>query len=386
MVRIDIIELSKNFGGHRVLSDVNLSIAEGEFVALVGPSGCGKSTLLRIIAGLEAVTAGTVAFDGRPMNAVPPQARNVAMVFQSYALYPHMRVRGNLAFGLKQKGLRPDEIARRVDSAAKMLEIGSLLDRYPRELSGGQRQRVAMGRAMVREPVAFLLDEPLSNIDAQLRVSMRVEIRALQRRLAATTLYVTHDQVEAITLADRIALMNAGCIVQIGSPLDLYDRPANRFVAGFIGSPAMNFIPGRRIDRGVQAADGSIIVLPSSYLHADGDLLVGLRPEHLCLVVSEKATTLPTIDALVRHVERLGAESELYADGCRTHLCIRHFGRDVPAIGAPIRVAYDPTRIHLFDKTTGLRVAESAAEHEASSDNNTFAGSPLNSKEFQIST
>jgi ABC-type sugar transport system ATPase subunit len=357
MASIDIVDLNKDFGGHRVLKNVNLSIADGEFVALVGPSGCGKSTLLRIIAGLEPVSSGSVVFDGTPVNAQPPQARNVAMVFQSYALYPHMRVRDNVAFGLRQKHLPAAEIKRRVADAAKVLGLEPYLDRYPRELSGGQRQRVAMGRAMVREPVAFLLDEPLSNLDAQLRASMRAEIRALQRRLGVTTIYVTHDQVEAMTLADRIAFLNGGEIMQVADALDLYDRPANRFVAGFIGSPAMNFIAGRRSNGGVLTADGSVIALPLHYAHAEGDLILGLRPEHLS-IHPDTATGRPALDGIVCHVEHLGAETELYAESCGTRLCLRYFGRQVPPIGARIRVGYDPARLHLFDGATERRIAE----------------------------
>jgi len=357
MASVDIVELSKEFGGHRVLKNLNLSVGEGEFVALVGPSGCGKSTLLRIIAGLEPATSGVVAFDGKPVNSTPPQARNVAMVFQSYALYPHMRVRDNLAFGLRQRGYAAAEVKRRVTNAAKLLELESYLDRYPRQLSGGQRQRVAMGRAMVREPVAFLLDEPLSNLDAQLRVSMRLEIRALQERLGVTTIYVTHDQVEATTLADRIAVLNGGEIMQVDSPLDLYDRPANRFVAGFMGSPPMNFICGIRSDDGIRAPDGSAIVLPPRYAHAEGELIVGIRPEHLA-ISRGIGLGLPTIDGVVRHVEHLGAETELYVDSCGARLCARHFSREAPPVGTAIRLAYEPTRLHLFDKATDLRVGE----------------------------
>ena len=357
MASIDIVDLHKDFGGHQVLKNLNLSVAEGEFVALVGPSGCGKSTLLRIIAGLEPASSGLVVFDGKPVNSNPPQARNVAMVFQSYALYPHMRVRDNLAFGLRQRRYPRAEVERRIANAAKILELDRYLDRYPRQLSGGQRQRVAMGRAMVREPVAFLLDEPLSNLDAQLRVSMRLEIRALQERLGVTTIYVTHDQVEAITLADRIALLNGGEIMQVDSPLNLYDRPANRFVAGFIGSPAMNFVSGVRSDDCIRIPDGSVIPLAPQYAHAPGELIIGLRPEHLS-VLNDASSGLPTIHAVVRHVERLGAETEIYAEGCGTRLCVRHFGREVPAIGTPVRLAYDPGRLHLFDRTTERRVTE----------------------------
>lgn len=361
MASIDIVDLNKDFAGHRILRDVNLSIGEGEFLALVGPSGCGKSTLLRIIAGLEPVSSGVVAFDGEPVNARPPQARNVAMVFQSYALYPHMRVRDNLAFGLRQQKLPPPEIARRVAEAVRALELERYLDRYPRELSGGQRQRVAMGRAIVREPVAFLLDEPLSNLDAQLRASMRVEIRALQERLGVTTIYVTHDQIEAISLADRIALLNGGEIMQVDTPLGLYDRPANRFVAGFIGSPAMNFIAGTRSGDGVRVADGGMIALPPGYADAPNEVVVGLRPEHLALDRAEGGDGASTVGGIVRHVEHLGAETELHVESCGTRLCLRHFGRDAPASGTPVRIRYDQAYLHLFDAATDRRIPQQLA-------------------------
>lgn len=357
MARIDLVKINKSFGSHPVLRDVDLSVAEGEFVVLVGPSGCGKSTLLRIIAGLEPVSSGVVAFNGNSVDEKPPQARNVAMVFQSYALYPHMRVRENLAFGLRHRRLPAAEIDRRVAMAAKVLHLDLYLDHYPRELSGGQRQRVAMGRAMVREPVAFLLDEPLSNLDAQLRVSMRLEIRALQERLGVTTIYVTHDQVEAMTLADRIAVLKAGELVQVDTPLDLYDRPANLFVAGFIGSPAMNFIAGIRDSDGLRTSDGNVISLPSHYAHAAGELIVGLRPEHLSVRL-DTTQSQPTIEGVVYHVEHLGAETELYAESCGTRLCLTHSSREAPPIGTRIHVAYDPSRLHLFDKTTERRIVE----------------------------
>jgi ABC-type sugar transport system ATPase subunit len=358
MASIDVVGLNKEFGGRRVLSDINLSIGEGEFVALVGPSGCGKSTLLRVIAGLEPVASGTVAFDGEPVDGQPPQARNIAMVFQSYALYPHMRVRDNLAFGLKQHGLPRAERERRIAATAQALELESLLDRYPRALSGGQRQRVALGRAMVREPRAFLLDEPLSNLDAQLRVSTRLEIRALQRRLRMTMVYTTHDQVEAITLADRIAVMNGGRIVQIATPLELYDYPADRFVASFIGSPAMNFIKGIRQSDTILTSEGNAIRLPPQYADAPHEIVVGLRPEHLSLASGNTPGAL-SLEGIVRHVENLGAEVEIYVDACGTRLCVRHFGRNAPPIGAAVRVGYDIDRIHLFDKSTSERIRES---------------------------
>jgi ABC-type sugar transport system ATPase subunit len=357
MTSVDVVNLNKDFGEHRILKNINLSIAEGEFVVLVGPSGCGKSTLLRIIAGLETASSGVVAFGGKSVNAISPQARNVAMVFQSYALYPHMRVRDNLAFGLRRRGAAAAEIERCVAHAAKLLELERYLDRYPRQLSGGQRQRVAIGRAIVREPAVFLLDEPLSNLDAQLRLSMRLEIRALQERLGVTTIYVTHDQVEATTLAHRIVVLNGGEIMQVGNPLDLYDRPDNKFVAGFIGSPPMNFVSGVARDGSVRASDGNAIVLPGSYAHVAGELIVGLRPEHVSLV-REQGDERLTIAGVIRHIEHLGAETEFYVESCGTQICVRHFGREVSAVGTAVRLAYNVDRLHLFDKATGRRISE----------------------------
>ncbi|HXW30780.1 MAG TPA: ABC transporter ATP-binding protein [Xanthobacteraceae bacterium] len=360
MTSIDVVDLCKDFGAHHILKHVDLSVEEGEFVALVGPSGCGKSTLLRIIAGLEAPSSGIVAFHGKPVNHLAPQARNVAMVFQSYALYPHMTVRANMAFGLKQQRRPAAEISERVAKATRILGLEPYLDRYPRQLSGGQRQRVAMGRAMVREPVAFLLDEPLSNLDAQLRGAMRAEIRLLHQQLGVTTLYVTHDQVEAITMADRIVVMNAGEIVQVAGPLDLYDRPANRFVAQFIGSPAMNFIEGTRTSNGLRARDGTIVPLPPRYGPADGEVSLGIRPEHLTVRADSDASPW-SIPGTLRHVEHLGAETELYVDTCGTRLCARHFRRETLPTAVRVRVALDPDRMHLFDAATGQRIADTAA-------------------------
>ena len=245
MASIEIRDVNKVFGATHVLHDVDLEVANGEFLVLVGPSGCGKSTLLRMIAGLEEVSGGEIVIGGRVVTDLPPKDRDIAMVFQNYALYPHMTVRDNMAFSLKLHGVPKDSVARQVAEAAEILDLTPYLDRFPRQLSGGQRQRVAMGRAIVRNPQVFLFDEPLSNLDAKLRVQMRVEIRALHQRLKATSVYVTHDQIEAMTMADRIVVLHEGRVEQIGSPLDLYDRPVNLFVAGFIGSPAMNFINGK---------------------------------------------------------------------------------------------------------------------------------------------
>src|SRR5213082_1458783 len=262
MATVHFREIVKNYGKTRVLHGISLDIADGEFVVLVGPSGCGKSTLLRMLAGLEDITGGTIAIDGRVVNDVDSKDRDIAMVFQSYALYPHMTVRENMGFSLRLRNDKRALIDQRVAQAAKILNLEPFLQRYPRELSGGQRQRVAMGRAIVRDPKVFLFDEPLSNLDAQLRVQMRVEIKRLQQELATTSLYVTHDQVEAMTLADRLIVMNAGTVDQIGRPLDLYERPATAFVAGFIGSPAMNLIAGRLDGNAVAVSDAALPVAP----------------------------------------------------------------------------------------------------------------------------
>ena len=329
---------------------VSCAVADGELVVVVGPSGCGKSTLLRMVAGLEAVSAGTVAIDGRVVNGVEPKDRDIAMVFQNYALYPHMSVYDNMAYGLRMHGVPRDEIRVRVDRAAAILQLDGLLDRKPRQLSGGQRQRVAMGRAIVRDPKVFLFDEPLSNLDAKLRVQMRVEIKRLQQELGTTSLYVTHDQVEAMTLADRLVVMNAGTVDQIGPPLDLYERPATAFVAGFIGSPAMNLVEGR-IDAG-----GVVIgncILPAQHPAEVGrTVLVGLRPEHLEIAA---AGPLPlTVELL----ERLGADTIVHGrlGGDGTVLTARAAGTVNPGLGEVLRFAVRPEHIHLFDLETGQRL------------------------------
>ncbi|MDB5828687.1 MAG: Glycerol-3-phosphate-transporting ATPase [Variovorax sp.] len=309
MASITIRRLAKNFGATPVIRGIDIDIRDGEFVALVGPSGCGKSTLLRMIAGLESVDAGEILLGDRRINDVAPRDRDVAMVFQNYALYPHMTVGENLGFGLKIHGLKADDIARRVQQAADTLGLGELLKRRPKQLSGGQRQRVAMGRAIVRQPQAFLFDEPLSNLDAKLRVQMRTEIKALHQRLGTTTVYVTHDQVEAMTMADRIVVLKDGLVEQVGAPLELYDRPRNAFVAGFIGSPAMNFIPGRlQLDGApyVLTDDGLRLPLVPGSRGAHGDrVLYGTRPEHFTIDTSRGLSA----DVIV--VEPTGSETQV---------------------------------------------------------------------------
>src|SRR5476649_642475 len=282
MAEVAFKQVQKSFGAVQVLKQIDLTVADGEFLVLVGPSGCGKSTLLRALAGLEGVTHGRILIDGRMVNDLPPKDRDIAMVFQNYALYPHMSVLENLTFALKLRDMKPDEIAARANQAATILGLQDLLGRYPRQLSGGQRQRVAMGRAIVRKPQVFLFDEPLSNLDAKLRVQMRTEIKALHQRLKTTSIYVTHDQIEAMTMADKIVVMNAGKTEQIGSPLELYDNPTNLFVAGFIGSPAMNFLPGRVAASGIEVGEGLFLPIPAGNAAVAGrEVIIGVRPEHL---------------------------------------------------------------------------------------------------------
>jgi multiple sugar transport system ATP-binding protein len=348
---IEWMGVSKRYGDVTVIPDFSLSIAAGEFVALLGPSGCGKSTLLRMLAGLDPVSSGRITIGGRDVTSLPPGQRGVAMVFQQYALYPHMTVRDNMAFGLRNVRMKEDEIAHRVAQASQMLELDALLDRKPVQLSGGQRQRVAIGRAAVKEPLAFLFDEPLSNLDAALRTRTRLELARLHKRLAATMLFVTHDQVEAMTLANRIAVMNQGRIEQFAAPMELYDRPATRFVAGFVGSPAMNFLPVQRApDQGgrcaVRLSDGATLctaVAATADIGA-GPLTLGVRPD--ALTPSEHGQ----LNGVVEVIERLGDRTLLHvllADGV---LVVADAPRKrEPAAGATVRLQIDTTRAHLFD-------------------------------------
>src|SRR5512140_858885 len=284
MAGISLQGVTKSFGKNEVIHRTDIDIADGEFVVIVGPSGCGKSTVLRMIAGLETATQGEIRIGGERVNEVEPKDRNIAMVFQNYALYPHMTVYENMSYGLRIRRMPRDEIRERVNRAAGILELTPYLQRKPRELSGGQRQRVAMGRAIVREPAAFLFDEPLSNLDAKLRVQMRLEIQKLHRELRTTSVYVTHDQVEAMTLADRMIVINAGTVEQVGAPIQVYDDPATQFVAGFIGSPSMNFLPGKRVGDGVDVSGGVRVPLPEGLrATAPEGLVVGIRPEHFAL-------------------------------------------------------------------------------------------------------
>ena len=350
-------DLRKSFGTTEVLHGIDLDIPRHAFVVLVGPSGCGKSTLLRMIAGLEKVKHGRIVIDGEVVNRVHAKHRGIAMVFQNYALYPHMDVRENLSFSLEMLKTEPAEIKRRITLAADILQLDQLLDRLPAQLSGGQRQRVAMGRALVREPKLFLFDEPLSNLDAKLRVEMRAEIRALHQRLESTTIYVTHDQVEAMTMSDIVVVMNAGRIEQAGPPLELYDAPASEFVAAFMGSPAMNLLRGRvvRAD-GAPAVDvGGGLVLPLD-AHApvrDGmEVIYGLRPEHLA-IASDPAAGLPADVALV---EPAGWETHLHADVRSRRFRAISTERLAVAPGGKVSLLPDASRVHLFDGATGARL------------------------------
>jgi multiple sugar transport system ATP-binding protein len=363
-------------GGVSAVRDANLEIADREFVVLVGPSGCGKSTTLRMVAGLEEISSGTITIGDRVVNEVPPKDRDIAMVFQNYALYPHMTVFENMAFGLKLRKFPAAEIKQRVDDAAKILGINDLLDRKPKALSGGQRQRVAVGRAIVRKPAAFLFDEPLSNLDAKLRVDMRVELNKLHQRLATTMIYVTHDQVEAMTLADRIVIMDKGDIQQVADPLVLYDQPVNKYVAGFIGSPPMNFLDGhltRAGGGGIAFTDGGGINVPlAKELNSRVESLVdkpvkmGLRPEMICDKASARDwESAPTIMAKVDVVEALGDQQVVYFSTEKNNF-IGKLEAHVPApIGHKIELAFNASKLHIFNPDTGVNVTCTAPKYEA---------------------
>ena len=353
MASVSIRSVKKRFGEIEVLHGVSIDIPDGSFTVLVGPSGCGKSTLLRMVAGLENISGGEIDIGGRVVNQVPPKERDIAMVFQNYALYPHMTVRDNMAFSLLLAKKSKAFIDERVGKAAGILGLAPLLDRFPRQLSGGQRQRVAMGRCIVRDPQVFLFDEPLSNLDAKLRVAMRTEIKELHQRLKTTSVYVTHDQIEAMTMADQIVVMHDGYIEQTGSPLDLYDRPANRFVAGFIGSPSMNFIEGTQKDGALIAANGARLPLAGAMAANDGRAMVyGIRPEHLDLIDGGDEG----FEAEVVVIEPTGSETQLFA---------RLGGQEIVAIfrerhdfapGQKIRLKPRAPVAHLFDASSGQRI------------------------------
>jgi sn-glycerol 3-phosphate transport system ATP-binding protein len=333
MAAVSLRDVRKSYGDLQVIHGVNMDIADGEFIVILGPSGCGKSTLLRMVAGLEAISAGEIRIGERVVNDLEPTDRNIAMVFQNYALYPHMSVYDNMSYGLRIKKFSREEIETRVRRAAEILELKNFLDRKPRQLSGGQRQRVAMGRAIVREPAVFLFDEPLSNLDAKLRVQMRAELQSLHRRLRTTSLFVTHDQIEAMTLAQRMIVMNAGRAEQIGAPLEVYARPATTFVASFIGSPPMNLIPEQRQDRAV---------------------LFGIRPEHLEPCAESEAKLIVDIDL----IEPLGADTLVYGHlgsnpGARV---AARLSASVDARAGKLPLRYDPAHVHYFDAGTGARL------------------------------
>jgi multiple sugar transport system ATP-binding protein len=352
MASVTISSARKSFGAVEVIHGVDIDIVDGEFVVLVGPSGCGKSTLLRMIAGLESITSGEIQIANRVVNNVPPKARDIAMVFQNYALYPHMKVYDNMAFSMRLRGSAKAGIDQRVRQAAEILGLTELLDRYPRQLSGGQRQRVAMGRAIVRDPQVFLFDEPLSNLDAKLRVAMRAEIKALHQRVGGTTVYVTHDQIEAMTMADKIVVMQGGNVEQIGAPLDLYDRPDNLFVAGFIGSPAMNFVRGRVAHNGVAAvvtAEGETIPAPDAPGMEDGrEVILGMRPEHLALADGDKGFA-----TRVMVTEPTGSEVQVLGKHGSDDVVAVFRERFMPDPGQVIRLVPDLAHAHVFDAETG---------------------------------
>ncbi len=352
MANITLKSVKKSYGKLQVVHGVDADIDDGEFIVIVGPSGCGKSTLLRMIAGLEIISGGEVWINGKLVNNLEPKDRDIAMVFQNYALYPHMSVYENMAYGLKIRKLSKDDIEARVQKAAKILELGSLLQRKPRELSGGQRQRVAMGRAIVREPAVFLFDEPLSNLDAKLRVQMRLEIQKLSRELKTTSIFVTHDQVEAMTLAHRMIVMNAGRVEQIGAPMEVYDNPASVFVAGFIGSPAMNFLPGKVNGGMLDLGDGLAVPLTGSAMEKakTGDAITfGIRPEHLQLVASGMAFTVDSAEAL-------GADSLVHGKMGVHGVVVRADGHLQHANGTKLAVAPLLDKYYFFDTVTGKRL------------------------------
>jgi sn-glycerol 3-phosphate transport system ATP-binding protein len=352
MASIEFSDVRKSYGTNQVVHGISLKVDDGEFVVLVGPSGCGKSTLLRMVAGLEEITGGTIRIGNRVVNDLEPKDRDCAMVFQNYALYPHMSVYDNMAYGLKIRKLPKPDIDKRVNAAAEILELGGLLQRKPRQLSGGQRQRVAMGRAIVREPAVFLFDEPLSNLDAKLRVQTRLEIQKLHRRLRTTSLYVTHDQVEAMTLAQRMIVMNAGRAEQVGTPDDVYSRPATTFVASFIGSPPMNLFEGRLEPDGVTftARDGVKLSLPAARPALAGrEAILGVRPEHLMLGGGNLPMEVET-------VEMLGAEHLIHGEVAGHDVIVRTGPHDNPPPGTTLQLGFKAEAVHWFDAASGARV------------------------------
>ncbi|MFS2204121.1 ABC transporter ATP-binding protein [Variovorax sp. Varisp36] len=349
MATVEIQDVAKSFGSTQIIRGVSIDIRDGEFVVLVGPSGCGKSTLLRMVAGLEGIDGGEIRIGGRRVNGLLPKDRDIAMVFQNYALYPHLTVADNLAFSLKLRHAPQQETEERVARAAKILGLEPLLTRLPKQLSGGQRQRVAMGRAIVRDPQVFLFDEPLSNLDAKLRVAMRAEIRELHQRLKATTVYVTHDQIEAMTMADKIVAMHDGIVEQVGTPLDLFDRPRNVFVAAFIGSPSMNLLPVKMNGKGVVDNAGNHWTVPGVPAASGQDLTLGVRPEHLRLDADG-------VEARVLVVESTGSETHLIVDAGGTKLTCVLRERVSVRPGDQVRLGADSAHVHLFRVDSGERL------------------------------
>jgi sn-glycerol 3-phosphate transport system ATP-binding protein len=352
MAKLHLRDVRKSYAELEVIHGISMDVADGEFVVIVGPSGCGKSTLLRMVAGLETITSGEIAIGDRVVNKLEPKDRDIAMVFQNYALYPHMSVFDNMAYGLKIRGLAKDDVKARVERAAGILELSRLLDRKPRQLSGGQRQRVAMGRAIVREPAVFLFDEPLSNLDAKLRVQMRLEIQKLHRRLGTTSLYVTHDQVEAMTLAHRMIVMNAGRAEQIGTPMEVYENPASVFVAGFIGSPAMNFLEGTSEGNGRVSLDGSGKVPVRVPIPAGRKVTVGVRPEHFAPSPPSAASVVGSVEM----VEALGADTLVHVAVSGRPVIARLPQGAAAVIGEPMALAAEADRVYVFDGETGARL------------------------------
>jgi multiple sugar transport system ATP-binding protein len=353
MADVRISKVIKKYGALQIIHGVDVDISDGEFVVLVGPSGCGKSTLLRMVAGLEEISGGEVMIGGKVVNKKPPKDRDIAMVFQNYALYPHMKVADNMSFSLRLKGRPKEEIERKVREAAEILDLGKLLDRFPKQLSGGQRQRVAMGRAIVRDPQVFLFDEPLSNLDAKLRVAMRVEIKELHQRLQTTTIYVTHDQIEAMTMADKIVVMRDGRVEQVGRPLELYDHPANTFVAGFIGSPSMNFIDGRietREGKQVFVSDkGGVFSAPASSATDGQAVTYGIRPEHIEIAADGQ-------QAIISVLEPTGSESQIFAriGDDPINAIVKDRIDQRPGDSVPLKI--NEARAHIFDRAGGQRL------------------------------
>ena len=350
MTGVSIRNVKKNYAEVKVIHDLSVEILDGEFLVFVGPSGCGKSTLLRMIAGLESFESGEIHINGKLVNHLHPSQRDIAMVFQEYALYPHMSVRKNMGFGLKMRGYASEEIAKRIQAAAAILQIDPLLERRPRELSGGQRQRVAMGRAIVRNPKVFLFDEPLSNLDATLRVDMRSEIKALHQRLKTTSVYVTHDQVEAMTMADRIVVLNKGHIEQVGTPLELYHRPVSRFVAGFLGAPPMNFLPVEVDHTRIDLLNGKLMNFKAAW---NGPAELGIRPEKVMLTSDPSAGL---IEGAISLIEPLGSDTLLTVEWQAKKMIVRVVGDSSLQLGAPVGLSWNEGDHHLFNNSTGQRM------------------------------